>query len=47
MIGIVAFVDSKLLNDIINHLESKFKVTKSAMDYYVGFQVRIDPLSHS
>lgn len=45
--GIAASGDISRLNAVISYLETIFKVVKGAMDYYVGFQVHQDPITHN
>ena len=45
--GIAASGDTKRLTAVISYLETIFKVVKGAMDYYVGFQVHIEPDTHA
>ena len=45
--GIVCASTPTDLDAVIQHLKTTFKVTHGPMDYYVGFQVHRDPISHS
>ena len=45
--GIVCVSNAKDLDAVIAHLQSMFKVTYGPMDYYVGFQVHQDPVTHT
>jgi hypothetical protein len=45
--GIVCATSEQDLDAVIKHLASMFKVTHGPMDYYVGFQVHRNPLTHS
>jgi len=45
--GIVASGDITRLNVVIAYLKTIFKVIKGAMDYYVGFQVHQDSVTHT
>ena len=45
--GIVCATNETDLDAIIQHLQKTFKVTHGPMDYYVGFQVHRDPVTHT
>ena len=45
--GIVCATNEQDLDAVIKHLASMFKVTHGPMDYYVGFQVHRNPVTHS
>ena len=45
--GIVCASSTQDLDAVITHLQSMFKVTHGPMDYYVGFQVHHNPLTHT
>ena len=45
--GIVCASTAQDLDAVIEHLQSMFKVTHGPMDYYVGFQVHHNPLTHT
>ena len=45
--GIVCATNAQDLDADINHLQSMFKVTHGPMDYYVGFQVHQNLLTHT
>ena len=45
--GIVCATNEADLDAVIQHLQTNFKVTHGQMDYYVGFQVHRDPVTHT
>ena len=45
--GIVCASNTHDLNAVIEHLQGMFKVTHGPMDYYVGFQVHQNPITHT
>ena len=45
--GIVCASTTHDLDAVIAHLQSMFKVTHGPMDYYVGFQVHNNPITHT
>ena len=45
--GIVCATSADDLDAVIQHLQTNFKVTYGPMDYYVGFQVHRDTLTHT
>lgn len=44
---IVCASNAQDLDAVIKHLQSMFKVTHGPMDYYVGFQVHQNPITHT
>lgn len=45
--GVACSTDPKALDNIILHLDTEFNIVKEALDYYVGFQVDINPIIKS
>lgn len=44
--GILCVINEQEAHNIINHLQIALKIIQRSIDYYVGFQITINPLNH-